>query len=81
MKALSIRQPWIGAIPTGAKTVEVRARPTRHRGDLYLHVSRTYGPSERRQLDRLRQLGHDLPEPEHERLGALVGRPAWSTAV
>jgi hypothetical protein len=74
MKAISIRQPWIGAILSGAKTVEVRARPTRHRGDLYLHASGTYGPAERGQLERLRELGHDLPAPDRERLGALVGR-------
>jgi ASCH domain len=74
MKALSIRHPWIGAILSGAKTVEVRARPTRHRGDFYLHASGTYGRAERGQLERLRELGHDLPEPDRERLGALVGR-------
>jgi hypothetical protein len=74
MKALSIRQPWIDAIITGAKTVEVRARPTRHRGPLYLHASRTYGPAEREQLARLRGLGHELPEPDRGRLGALVAQ-------
>src|SRR2546430_17054223 len=74
MKALSIRQPWIDAIITGAKTVGVRARPTRHRGPLYLHASRTYGPAEREQLPRLRGLGHELPEPDRGRLGALVAQ-------
>jgi len=74
MKALSIRQPWIGAILSGAKTVEVRARPTRHRGPLYLHASRTYGRDEREQLQRLRHLGHALPDPDPERLGAVIGR-------
>jgi len=74
MKALSIRQPWIGAILSGAKTVEVRARPTRHRGDLYLHASRTFGPAERGHLERLRELGHPLADPDPDRLGAVVGR-------
>ena len=74
MKALSIRQPWIGAILSGAKTVEVRARPTRHRGDLYLHASRTFGPAERGHLERLRELGHLLADPDPDRLGAVVGR-------
>jgi hypothetical protein len=74
MKALSIREPWIGAILSGAKTVEVRARPTRHRGPLYLHASRTFGSAEREHLERLRGLGHSLPDPEPERLGAVVGK-------
>jgi hypothetical protein len=74
MKALSIRQPWIDAILSGAKTVEVRARPTRHRGPLYLHASRTFGPREREHLERLRGLGHLLPDPDPERRGALIGQ-------
>jgi hypothetical protein len=74
MKALSIRQPWIGAILSGAKTIEVRARPTRHRGPLYLHASRTFGRGEREHLDRLRELGHALPDPDRQRLGAVIGR-------
>jgi hypothetical protein len=74
MKALSIRQPWIDAILSGAKTVEVRARPTRHRGPLYLHASRTFGSAEREQLDRLRGLGHALPDPDPDRLGAVIGQ-------
>jgi hypothetical protein len=74
MKALSIREPWIGAILSGAKTVEVRARATRHRGPLYLHRSRTFGPVERQQLERLRRLGHLVPDPDPECLGAVVGR-------
>lgn len=36
MKALSVRQPYILAIVTGVKTVELRSRPTKHRGELLI---------------------------------------------
>ena len=34
MKALSVRQPWAQWIAYGDRTVEVRSRPTHHRGPL-----------------------------------------------
>jgi hypothetical protein len=34
MRALSIRQPWAGLIVSGAKRLEVRSWPTKHRGPL-----------------------------------------------
>lgn len=39
MKALSVRQPWAQCIAEGVKTVEVRSRDTKHRGDLVIHSS------------------------------------------
>ena len=39
MKALTVRQPWAEVICTGEKTVEVRSRPTKHRGPLAIHSS------------------------------------------
>jgi hypothetical protein len=41
MKALSVCQPWAWAIVTGAKRIENRWRPTRHRGPLVIHASRS----------------------------------------
>jgi hypothetical protein len=34
MRALSVRQPWASLIESGAKTIELRSRPTKHRGSL-----------------------------------------------
>jgi hypothetical protein len=69
MKALSVCQPWAWAIVHGLKRVENRTRPTRHRGPLVIHASRSR-----------RYLGQDyshllagLPPVEELDFGALVG--------
>lgn len=36
MKALSVRQPWASLIAARIKTVELRSRPTKHRGPLVI---------------------------------------------
>jgi len=38
MKALTVKQPWAWAIIHGGKDVENRSRPTKHRGQLYIHA-------------------------------------------
>jgi ASCH domain len=38
-RILSVRNPWAWAILHGGKDVENRSRPTRHRGDVWLHAS------------------------------------------
>ena len=38
MKALTVKQPWAWAIIHGAKDVENRSRPTKYRGQLYIHA-------------------------------------------
>lgn len=73
MKALSIRHPSIDVLLLGRRSVEVRRAATRHRGDLLLHASASFGPAERAELDRLRALGLDLTEPGASRRGVLVG--------
>jgi hypothetical protein len=73
MKALSIRQPYVDAILSGLKTVEVRGHATRHRGDLLIHASQRFGPAERERLALLRERGIVLPDPDRESLGALCG--------
>ena len=62
-------QPWAWAIVHGLKTVENRSRPTRHRGPLVIHASRSR-----------RYLGEDFADllpgvPPADRLdfGALIG--------
>ncbi len=61
MKALSVRQPWAQWIANGEKTVEVRSRPTHHRGTLVICSSAQPSPDFR---DSVRE--HGLP------LGRLV---------
>jgi len=39
MKIISIRQPWASLIASGAKDVEIRTWPTRHRGPVLIHAS------------------------------------------
>lgn len=41
LRALTVRQPWATCIASGAKTVENRTRPTRHRGRLAIHAGLT----------------------------------------
>jgi hypothetical protein len=38
MKALTVRQPWAGAIVRGEKCVENRSWPTNYRGRLLIHA-------------------------------------------
>jgi hypothetical protein len=69
MKALSVCQPWAWAIVAGIKTVENRSRPTRHRGPLAIHASR----SRRYLAGDYADLLPGLPPVEQLDFGALVG--------
>ena len=40
IKALSVQQPWANLIASGEKTIEVRKKPTRHRGPLLICASK-----------------------------------------
>mgnify|MGYP003575147287 CR=1 FL=1 len=40
MKALTVKQPWAWAIIHGGKDVENRSRPTKFRGQLYIHAGK-----------------------------------------
>jgi hypothetical protein len=69
MKALSVCQPWAWAIVRGIKTVENRSRPTRHRGPLVIHASKS-----RRYLgEDYAELLPGLPPEGQLDFGALVG--------
>jgi ASCH domain len=69
MKAISVCQPWAWAIVIGFKTVENRSRPTRHRGPLAIHASKS-----RRYLgDDYTELLPGLPPWDELDYGALVG--------
>lgn len=72
MKAISLHQPWASFVALGAKTVETRGWPTRHRGLLAIHAAKTPAStmneypnellSEARKIDPRLQVTHaDLP--------------------
>jgi hypothetical protein len=42
MKAITLRQPWAGAMALGFKTIETRGRRFSYRGDLCIHSSGTF---------------------------------------
>jgi hypothetical protein len=69
MKALSVCQPWAWAIIHGLKTIENRWRPTRHRGPLVIHASR----SRRYRGGDYLALLPGLPPWEQLAFGALIG--------
>lgn len=69
LQAISVRHPWIDLILDGRKTVELRGRATRYRGELHLHASRTYGPAEREAAARL-----GVPAPTPDKLGVVLGK-------
>jgi hypothetical protein len=69
MKALSVCQPWAWAFLHGGKTIENRGRPTRYRGPLVIHASR----SRRYCGGDYSQLLRGLPAWERLDFGALVG--------
>jgi hypothetical protein len=45
MKALTVKQPWASAIIFDGKNVENRSRPTKHRGQLYIHAGKSWDKS------------------------------------
>ena len=67
--ALSIRQPWVELILRGEKNVENRSWPTKHRGLLLIHASRTFDPMNWQDAG---ETEHDL-DPTSLPFGALVG--------
>lgn len=42
MKCLSLHQPWASLLVTGAKRVETRSWPIRHRGPLLIHAAKKW---------------------------------------
>ena len=54
MKALTVKQPWAWAIIHGGKDVENRSRPTKHRGQMYIHAGKA---SSQEGIDFLRARG------------------------
>lgn len=78
---LSVRQPWAWLLVQGLKTVENRSWPTKHRGDLLIHASKTLTGGKRGTqliLDRLeplfaKQIVGDWPRAGDLDVSAIVG--------
>jgi len=69
LKGLSLRQPWAEQVMRGAKNVEYRQRPVKHRGRIYIYASLGRYPREE-ERDFAEEVGYtvdDLPR------GVVVG--------
>ncbi len=73
MKALSIRQPWLWCILFAGKDIENRTWWTSHRGELYLHASKTFDMDGYRWIKENFR-GLYLPTPGNYKAGGLVGK-------
>lgn len=59
MKAISLIQPWATLWALGIKTCETRSWPTQHRGEIYIHASKS-DSEEGQALWSNPQIQHDL---------------------
>lgn len=74
MKTISIHQPWAWAILHGGKAVENRTWPTRYRGPLLIHASKSRESYERQDAGEwLQRYGVELPSWDSMAKGAIVG--------
>jgi hypothetical protein len=74
MKALSIQHPWVDAILSGDKTIEVRSWETAYRGEFLLHASKAWGKKQKDLFKFIeRQYGVKLPFPEYAGQNGIVG--------
>lgn len=69
MKALTVKQPWAHAIIHLGKDVENRSRPTKQRGQLYIHAGKTHSQEG---IDFLRARGQ-WPASTVGTLGMVIG--------
>lgn len=78
MKALSIRQPWAWLVAHGHKDVENRVWETRFRGAFLIHAGKAWGPSERADLEYVREKIREerlaIVLPERFELGGIIGQ-------
>lgn len=70
IKVLTVRQPYASAIVNGFKLVENRSRPTKYRGLLYIHSSKSKPTKEAIKYCRERGF-YFAPESYH--LGHIIG--------
>ena len=88
MKALSIQHPWVDAILSGAKTIEIRSWEHPYRGEFLLHAGKAWGRKQKELFGFIeRNYGLRLPPPIHAGQNGIVGiatlraiRPLGSTS-
>lgn len=74
MIALSIRQPWAGAVALGWKPVENRGRMLSHRGTFLIHAGQRFADDYVGAMATIRAADHDPPEV----FGTPGESPAWA---
>ena len=72
MKAISLRQPWPWAIFNLGKDIENRRWPTKHRGPLLIHASKTWDENGYNFLTY--RFDEFVPSKEHHAFGAIIGQ-------
>lgn len=72
MKALSVRQPFAYAIFRLNKDIENRRWPTKHRGPLLIHASKTWDEAGYNFLTY--RFDEFVPSKEHHAFGAIIGQ-------
>lgn len=74
MRALTIRQPWAGAVALGWKPVENRTQMIQHRGQLLIHAAGNLASDFTDAAEAIRRItGQELPV-----LGVPNQSPAWA---
>jgi hypothetical protein len=74
MRALSIRQPWAGAVALGWKPVENRTRAIHYRGDLLIHAAGQLATDFSDAVELIESItGQEIPV-----LGRPNESPAWA---
>lgn len=72
MKALSLWQPWAGAIALGYKKIETRHWFTNYRGTLAIHAAKRWTREEREFTQEFNEKWALLELPEQPPLGCVV---------
>lgn len=73
MKAISIRQPWAGAVALGWKDVENRSRMISHRGLFLVHAGQQFAPA-------YPEAAHTIEQISGKQLPGAWGMPGESSA-
>ncbi len=73
MKALTIRQPWAGAVALGWKPVENRTRMFSHRGPTLIHAGQQVADDIAGALATIRATDQEIPD-----FGLPGEAPAWA---
>lgn len=72
MKCISLKPPWPYAIFKLGKNIENRTWPTKHRGLLSIHASKTWSEAGYNFITH--RLDEFVPSKEHHVFGAIIGQ-------